>query len=123
MKQCTVTLNGRTLPARVYDAVVVGTGCAGFNAADRLHHYGRTDIAIVTDYVKGGTSRNTGSDKQTYYKLTLSGNEPDSVYIFEVIEEIDSDTDTYVGIESQELVDEIYAVFMEKHKDDFNFID
>ena len=81
MKQCTVTLNGRTLPARVYDAVVVGTGCAGFNAADRLHHYGRTDIAIVTDYVKGGTSRNTGSDKQTYYKLTLSGNEPDSVQL------------------------------------------
>ena len=26
-----------------------------------------------------GTSRNTGSDKQTYYKLTLSGDEPDSV--------------------------------------------
>jgi len=27
-----------------------------------------------------GTSRNTGSDKQTYYKLTLAGDEPDSVY-------------------------------------------
>ena len=26
-----------------------------------------------------GTSRNTGSDKQTYYKLTLSGGDPDSV--------------------------------------------
>ena len=26
-----------------------------------------------------GTSRNTGSDKQTYYKLTLSGEIPDSV--------------------------------------------
>ena len=74
-----VTLGEWTLPARVYDAVVVGTGCAGFNAADRLHHYGRTDIAIITDHRNGGTSRNTGSDKQTYYKLTLSGDEPDSV--------------------------------------------
>ncbi len=79
MQTTTVTLGGRSLPARIYDAVVVGTGCAGFNAADRLHHYGRRDIAIITDHVKGGTSRNTGSDKQTYYKLTLSGDEPDSV--------------------------------------------
>lgn len=79
MQTTTVKLGGRSLPARIYDAVVVGTGCAGFNAADRLHHYGRRDIAIITDHVKGGTSRNTGSDKQTYYKLTLSGDEPDSV--------------------------------------------
>lgn len=79
MERTTVTIQGLSLPARVYDAVVVGTGCAGFNAADRLYHYGRRDIAIVTDHVKGGTSRNTGSDKQTYYKLTLSGGEPDSV--------------------------------------------
>ena len=79
MQTTTVTLGGYTLSARIYDAVVVGTGCAGFNAADRLHHYGRRNIAIITDYRKGGTSRNTGSDKQTYYKLTLSGDEPDSV--------------------------------------------
>ena len=26
-----------------------------------------------------GTSRNTGSDKQTYYKLSLCGDEPDSI--------------------------------------------
>jgi len=79
MQTTTVTLGGYTLSARIYDAVVVGTGCAGFNAADRLYHYGRRDIAIITDHVGSGTSRNTGSDKQTYYKLTLSGDEPDSV--------------------------------------------
>jgi len=79
MNTFTVALSHYQLTARVYDAVVVGTGCAGLNAADRLHHYGRTNIAIVTDHLKGGTSRNTGSDKQTYYKLTLSGDEPDSV--------------------------------------------
>lgn len=64
-----------------------------------------------------------GADYAVLLPVTDDENEPASVYIFEVIEEIDSDTDTYVGIESQELVDEIYAVFMEKHKDDFNFTD
>ena len=34
---------------------------------------------IITENIKSGTSRNTGSDKQTYYKLTLSGNDADSV--------------------------------------------
>ena len=62
-----------------FDTVVVGSGAAGFAAADRLWSLGRTSIAVVTEHVKLGTSRNAGSDKQTYYKLTLSGSEPDSV--------------------------------------------
>ena len=40
---------------------------------------GERDILLVTENRLSGTSRNTGSDKQTYYKLTLSGGEPDSV--------------------------------------------
>ena len=66
---------------RVYtvNTAVVGTGAAGYNAADCLYEYGQHDIAIVTEHVRAGTSRNTGSDKQTYYKLTLSGSTPDSV--------------------------------------------
>ena len=64
------------------NTVIVGTGAAGFNAADRLWSLGQQDIAMVTDHVKGGTSRNTGSDKQTYYKLTMAGGEPDSVNAF-----------------------------------------
>ena len=59
--------------------VVVGTGAAGYNAADRLYQMGERDILLVTENRLSGTSRNTGSDKQTYYKLTLSGGEPDSV--------------------------------------------
>lgn len=58
---------------------VVGSGAAGLNAADRLWALGQCDIALVTEHVNAGTSRNTGSDKQTYYKLTLSGSDPDSV--------------------------------------------
>ena len=67
--------------AKVYrcNTAVVGSGAAGFNAADRLWQFGQRDIVLVTENRAGGTSRNTGSDKQTYYKLTLSGGEPDSV--------------------------------------------
>ena len=67
--------------ARVYrcNTAIVGSGAAGFNAADRLWQLGQHDIQLVTENRVGGTSRNTGSDKQTYYKLTLSGGDPDSV--------------------------------------------
>ena len=61
------------------NTVIVGTGAAGYNAADRLWELGQQDILIVTENRMAGTSRNTGSDKQTYYKLTLSGEIPDSV--------------------------------------------
>lgn len=62
-----------------YDCIVIGTGAAGYNAAIRLTQFG-VNAAIVTEGIHCGTSRNTGSDKQTYYKLGLSGDTPDSVY-------------------------------------------
>lgn len=62
-----------------YDTLIIGSGCAGFNAADRLYNFGVRDIAIITEGINMGTSRNTGSDKQTYYKLSLCGRESDSV--------------------------------------------
>lgn len=67
--------------ARLYtcNTAIVGTGAAGYNAADRLWQLGQRDILIITENRLGGTSRNTGSDKQTYYKLTLSGGDGDSV--------------------------------------------
>ncbi len=37
-----------------------------------------TDLLIVTDQLGGGTSCNSGSDKQTYYKIGISGDTPDS---------------------------------------------
>jgi len=63
-----------------YNTLIIGSGCAGFNAADCLYDLGIQNIALITEGVNMGTSRNTGSDKQTYYKLTLAGEEPDSVY-------------------------------------------
>jgi len=61
-----------------HSAVVIGTGAAGYNGAVRLKEAG-VDVAIVTEGITVGTSRNTGSDKQTYYKLGLGGDFPDSV--------------------------------------------
>ena len=60
------------------DALVIGTGAAGYNAAIRLDKYGIHDVAMVTEGVNMGTSRNTGSDKQTYYKMNLCADYPDS---------------------------------------------
>ncbi len=61
-----------------YDCVVVGSGAAGYNAACRLKQFGK-NVALITEGINCGTSRNTGSDKQTYYKLGLGGDAPDSV--------------------------------------------
>lgn len=79
MKQ-TISASGMTIPCYSHAAVVVGSGAAGYNAADSLYDLGVTDVVIVTEGRLMGTSRNTGSDKQTYYKLNLSGGVKDSVY-------------------------------------------
>lgn len=62
-----------------YDTVVVGSGCAGLNAVSTLLEKGCNSIALVTEGLYKGTSRNTGSDKQTYYKLSMAGSIKDSV--------------------------------------------
>ncbi|MBQ8606006.1 MAG: FAD-binding protein [Clostridia bacterium] len=63
-----------------FDCIVIGTGAAGYNAACRIKSLSDKSVAIITEGVNMGTSRNTGSDKQTYYKLGLSGDSPDSVH-------------------------------------------
>ena len=62
-----------------FDTVVVGTGAAGYAAACRIRRDGGKRVAMVTEKSTFGTSRNTGSDKQTYYKLGLGGSHADSV--------------------------------------------
>lgn len=60
------------------NTLVIGSGAAGLAAAMRLHDAGVRPIALYTEGLKSGTSINTGSDKQTYYKLGMYGREPDS---------------------------------------------
>ncbi len=68
-----------TVPVYRFNTVVVGSGAAGLNCADLIAQTSGLSVAVVTEGINMGTSRNTGSDKQTYYKLTLSGSAPDSV--------------------------------------------
>lgn len=70
---------GLKITTHAFNTIVVGSGAAGLNAAEYLHRHGQKNVALVTEGVKMGTSRNTGSDKQTYYKLTLCGSDGDSV--------------------------------------------
>ncbi len=58
--------------------LIIGSGAAGLNTAVQLHSQGITDLCIVTEGLKMGTSINTGSDKQTYYKLGMYGEQDDS---------------------------------------------
>lgn len=78
-KRIIKTGNGRqsTQVLRVH-TLVVGSGAAGLNAALQLWRKGIRDILIITEGLKMGTSINTGSDKQTYYKLAMCGDEADS---------------------------------------------
>jgi len=64
---------------RSYDVIIVGSGAAGFSTADWLYQFGIKNICVVTENINYGTSRNAGSDKQTYYKLDMCSKNGDSV--------------------------------------------
>lgn len=75
----TTRLFGRNAHIHYADALVIGSGCAAWNAADCLYRSGVKDIILVSEGLDMGTSRNTGSDKQTYYKLAMQSGQPDSI--------------------------------------------
>ena len=78
MTETTIKYGNLSVKRVTLDALIIGTGAAGYNAALRLTDYGVSDVAILTEGVNMGTSRNTGSDKQTYYKMNLCADYPDS---------------------------------------------
>jgi len=80
MKKIYISIRGITLLFYRCHTLIIGSGAASLNCALHLHNFGLKDIAIVTECLGGGTSNNSGSDKQTYYKLSLFGEEKDSVY-------------------------------------------
>ena len=65
---------------KIYKALIIGSGAAAYGCADWLYREDIKDIAVVTENRLWGTSRNTGSDKQTYYKLSMDGLTADSPY-------------------------------------------
>ncbi len=61
-----ITIGDYEIPVHSFNTIIVGSGAAGLSAADKLYGFGQKDIAIVTENMNAGTSRNTGSEKQTY---------------------------------------------------------
>jgi len=78
MQKETLTISGRSLPLTHVHTLVIGSGAAGLNAAVQLRANGVEDVVILSEGLQMGTSINTGSDKQTYYKLAMCGTETDA---------------------------------------------
>jgi len=79
MENEVIRLNGFSVNYHSTKTLIIGSGAAALSAAVSLHSMGESDIIIATAGWAGGTSNNAGSDKQTYYKLSLAGDVPDSV--------------------------------------------
>jgi len=78
MKSESIQINGFSVRYYSMNTLIIGSGAASLNAAVSLNSLGQKDIIIATTKWGSGTSNNSGSDKQTYYKLSLCGNTPDS---------------------------------------------
>jgi succinate dehydrogenase/fumarate reductase flavoprotein subunit len=83
-------ISGQTIAFHHYDTVIVGSGAAGLNCAVHLYEFmsykgvknPQERIVIVTAGLGLGASRMSGSDKQTYYKISTSPDVPDSAEEF-----------------------------------------
>lgn len=64
------TFNDVTVPVYTFQTVVIGSGAAGLSAASALLCMNHKDIALITESMKSGASKNTGANNQTYYKLS-----------------------------------------------------
>lgn len=73
-----MALDAWRVPVYTCGLCVVGSGAAAWNAAHTALTEGSTNVVLVTEGVMMGTSRNTGSDKQTYYKQSTTALHPDS---------------------------------------------
>jgi len=71
MNKTCITTAETKIPVYSHSIAVIGSGAAAYNAALTVHRLGG-DAAIITEGRLMGTSRNTGSDKQTYYKQSTS---------------------------------------------------
>jgi len=79
MEKKTVNIDENTEVELVtVNTLIIGSGAAALNCAEHLHELGIKDVALATDKLGAGTSNNSGSDKQTYYKLGVFGDVQDS---------------------------------------------
>lgn len=66
------------IPVEKCGFLCVGSGAAAWNGAHLAVMAGLEPVYLVTEGVNMGTSRNTGSDKQTYYKQSTAALRSDS---------------------------------------------
>lgn len=109
MRRTEIRVAGLCLPVYSLNTLIVGSGAAALKAAVSLHGLGCTDIALATDDWAGGTSKNAGSDKQTYYKLSLAGKLFDSV--FEMARDLCAGGSMHGDIALVEAADSLRAFF------------
>lgn len=64
-----------------------------------------------------------GADYALFLPVDSKQADAELVHIFLIEENLDSDEDNYVGIEDENIINAVYAIFMEKYKEEFNFVD
>ncbi len=90
MLKDTIEVEGAKIPVTCANTVIVGAGAAGMNCAVQLVKFWRSrgvenpqeKLLVVTGGLSLGTSRMSGSDKQTYYKMGTSPRVPDTAEDF-----------------------------------------
>lgn len=55
-----------------FSVAIIGSGAAAYSTADWLYKSGVQNVVIIAEDRLAGTSRNAGSDKQTYYKMSFT---------------------------------------------------
>ena len=57
--------------------------------------------------------------------VTEEGEEDEGEVVILKLEDTDeeSDEESYVGVEDEEILNKVFEIFKEKYKDDFNFVD
>ena len=55
--------------------------------------------------------------------LVEESNEADEVVILKLEESENEDEESYVGVEDQDVLNAVFAIFRDKFKDEFNFVD
>ena len=67
-------------------------------------------------------------DEEEYVVLlpvSEDGEEDEGEVVILKLEDTDEDSDeeSYVGVENEEILNKVFAIFKEKYKDEFNFVD
>ena len=67
-------------------------------------------------------------DEEEYVVLlpvSEEGEEDEGEVVILKVEDTDDDSDeeSYVGVEDEEILNKVFAIFKEKYKDEFNFVD